>query len=262
MDFKNVNLVYFSATNVSKKYAEAMGKSLNKPVVTYDFTLPKNRDGVKLQSFTGDDLVILSYPVYGGRIPDICLNYIENLKGKDTPCILIATYGNRDFDDALVEAEDIMSERGFIIVGRRAVVGTHSFSRDIAPGRPNREDLEGAAKFAQIVAGKELKALEKGIIPGNRPYKEKNSTPNTMMPVTDDNCIDCKACALRCPAGVISVENPKLRVKDASACLRCHRCVVYCPKKAIHFEGEVYEKMVQSCIARFGSPDKENKYFM
>lgn len=126
MDFKNVNLVYFSATNVSKKYAEAMGKSLNKPVVTYDLTLPKNRDGVKLQSFTDNDLVILSYPVYGGRIPNICLNYIENLKGKNTPCILIATYGNRDFDDALVEAEDIMSERGFIIVGRRARCG-HTF---------------------------------------------------------------------------------------------------------------------------------------
>ena len=92
--------------------------------------------------------------------------------------------------------------------------------------------------------------------------EERNSAPNTLMPATSDECINCKSCAKRCPNGVISVENPKLRVKDASACLRYHRCVVYCPKHAISFVGEGYDKMVAGRIARFGKPDKENLYFM
>ena len=40
MEFKKVNLVYFSATDVSKKYAQAMGKALEKEVVEY-FTTAK-----------------------------------------------------------------------------------------------------------------------------------------------------------------------------------------------------------------------------
>ena len=43
MEFKKVNLVYFSATDVSKKYAQAMGKALETEVVEYDFTKPENR---------------------------------------------------------------------------------------------------------------------------------------------------------------------------------------------------------------------------
>lgn len=261
MEFGKVSLVYFSTTNVTKKYVEAMGRAAGKPTKTYDFTLPAKRIPEKAPSFTSEDLVIIGIPVYGGRVPTICLEYLEALKGENTPVVLVATYGNRAYEDALVELEDLMTDRGFVVVGGAAVVGRHSFSDEIAGNRPDENDLEGAKEFIKLVIDKDGLPMPKGVIPGNRPYKEKGGA-NTLMPVTSDACINCKACAMRCPNGVISMENPKERVKDASACLRCHRCVVFCPKHAISFEGENYEKMVAGCIARFGKPDRENEYFM
>lgn len=259
---KRVNLVYFSATDVSKKYAKAAARAFNCEVKAYDFTLPKDRDPKLAPAFEKDEFVILSLPVYGGRIPPVCDEYVKALKGDGTPCMIIATYGNRDFEDALAEMEDIMNDGGFVVTSAAAVVGRHSFSDEIAGNRPDKDDLAGMERFALKVIENGFKPIEVGKIPGNRPYKERNSAPNTLMPVTSDECINCKSCAKRCPNGVISVENPKLRVKDASACLRCHRCVVYCPKHAISFVGEGYDKMVAGCIARFGKPDKENLYFM
>ncbi|MEG1781887.1 MAG: 4Fe-4S binding protein [Oscillospiraceae bacterium] len=259
MDFKKVNLVYFSTTNVSKKYAVAMGKALEKEVVTYDFTLPSDRDASKAPCFKSDDLVIVSVPVYGGRLPTVCLEYLNALKGEKTPCVIIATYGNRHYDDALVELEDIMSENGFAVVGACAVVGRHSFSDEIAGHRPNVEDLEGAAEFIKLVVAKEGKPLSKGTVPGNRPYKGKGASSG-ITPSTGDACIDCKLCAKKCPVGAINMENVK--DIDGSKCLRCNRCVTICPTKAKAFTAPQYVQMVTNCIAGFGKPDRENVYFM
>ena len=147
MEFKKVNLVYFSATDVSKKYAQAMGNALEKEVVEFDFTVPENRDPAKAPAFGKDDLVILALPIYGGRVPTVCLEYVEALKGDETPCVVIGTYGNRHYDDAVVEMEDLMNERGFVVAAGGAVVGRHSFSDNIAGNRPDAADLEGAAEF-------------------------------------------------------------------------------------------------------------------
>jgi NAD-dependent dihydropyrimidine dehydrogenase PreA subunit len=262
MNFSKTNLVYFSATDVSKKYAKAMGKALEKPVVEYDFTLLKDRDPSKAPSLGKEDLMILSLPVYGGRVPTVCLDYLMNLKGSETPCILVATYGNRAVDDALVEMEDIVSKCGFIVVGACAVVGRHSFSDEIAGKRPTKEDLQGAAEFAKMVAKKNSVKLATGVIPGNRPYKEKSTSPNTIMPKTLDTCINCKVCAKKCPNKVIDFDDPRKMVKDASACLRCNSCVVRCPVHAKYFDDPTYLGIVKKCIEAFGKPDKQNAYYM
>ncbi len=262
MDFKKVSLVYFSATDVDKKYARAMGKATGKEMAEYDMTLPANRVPEKAPSFGKDDLVILALPVYGGRIPAVCLDYVKALKGEDTPCVVVACYGNRDFDDALVEMEDLMTERGFKVVGGAALVGRHSFSSEIAGNRPDQNDLECAAEYMKALCAGDGKALEKGVLPGNRPYKENNGAPNTILPSTTDACINCKLCARNCPNGVISFDNPKEFVKDASYCLRCNRCVVNCPRNAKVFDNEQFQTVVAGCIKMFGKPDKENKYFM
>lgn len=261
MDFKKVSLIYFSATNVSKKYAQAMGKALGKDMVEYDITLPADRDPAKAPSFGKDDFVIVAMPIYGGRVVLQAVEYLNALKGDDTPCVVVGTYGNRHYDDAVAELEDIMTEHGFKVVGGAAVVGRHSFSDEIAGHRPNEEDLEGAAEFIKLVADKEGKALPKGTIPGNRPYKDR-SPANPFAPSTSDDCIKCGLCAKKCPNGVISLDNPKELAKDPTACLMCHRCVTICPKNAKSFTFEGYQTMVSNCIAGFGKPDKENLYFM
>lgn len=262
MEFKKVNLVYFSATDVSKKYAQAMGKALGKETVEYNFTLPENRDPAKAPAFTKDDLVILALPIYGGRVPTVCLDYVEALKGDETPCVIVGTYGNRHYDDALVEMEDLVSARGFTVVGCAAVIGRHSFSDEIAGHRPTAEDLEGAAEFIKKVVEKDGKKLPEGTIPGGRPYKEKGGAANTLLPETSDACIGCMVCANNCPNGVISKDDPKKFAKDASFCLKCNSCVVKCPVGAKEFTREAFKKTQAFCINAFGSPDKENLYWL
>ena len=262
MEFKKVNLVYFSATDVSKKYAQAMGKALETEVVEYNFTKPENRDPAKAPAFGKDDLVIIALPIYGGRIPTVCLEYVEALKGDETPCVVVGTYGNRHYDDAVVEMEDMMNAQGFVVVGGAAVIGRHSFSDQIAGHRPDAADLEGAAEFIKLVVAKEGKKLPEGTIPGARPYKEKGGAPNTMLPSTSDACIGCMVCADNCPNGVISMDDPKLFAKDASFCLKCNSCVVKCPVGAKEFTQEAFKKTQEFCINAFGSPDKENLYWL
>ncbi len=262
MEFKKVNLVYFSATDVSKKYAKAMGAALEKEVVEYDFTTPEKRVAANAPAFGKDDMVILALPIYGGRVPDICLEYVQALKGDETPCIVVGTYGNRHYDDAVVEMEDIMNAQGFVVVGGAAVVGRHSFSDNIAGDRPNAEDLEGAAEFAKLVVAKEGKKLPQGTIPGNRPYKEKGGAANTLLPTTTDACIGCMVCAESCPNGVISKDDPKLFAKDAAFCLKCNSCYVKCPVGAKAFTAEAFKQVQAFCENAFGNPAKENLYWL
>lgn len=262
MDFNKVNLVYFSATDVGKKYAQAMGRALEKETAEFDFTVPENRDPQKAPAFKKDELVILVLPIYFGRIPDICLGYLQAIKGDNTPCVVVGTYGNRDYHDAVAEMEDLMNQRGFVVVAGAAVIGRHSFSDKIAGHRPDQADLKAAAEFIRKAAAKECAKLKQGVIPGNRPYREKPGEPNTLLPQTSDACIDCMLCANTCPNGVISKVNPREFDKDASFCLKCNSCCVKCPVGAKEFTQESFKKIQEFCISTFGSPDKENLYWL
>lgn len=262
MNIKKVSLVYFSATDVTKKYVRAMGKAVSDDVVEYNFTLPEDRNVEKAPKFTEDDFVIFGVPVYSGRIPSFCLEYLNAVKGNNTPCVVVASYGNRAYDDALVEMEDVATETGFKVVGAAAVVGRHSFSDNIAGTRPDAKDLEGAASFMKLLAEKEGKVLVKGTIPGNRPYVATGYAPNPMMPSTTDACIGCGVCAENCPNGVISKEDPSKMVKSGTECFMCNSCVTKCPVGAKVFDFDAFRRMVARCEAGFGKPDRENEFYM
>ena len=262
MDVKKVSIVYFSATDVTKKYVKAMAKAVSDDIAEYNFTLPENRVAEKAPKFTKDDFVIVGAPVYSGLIPGFCMDYIKSMKGEDTPCVVVASYGNRHYDDAVVELEDTMTNLGFRVVGGAAVVGRHSFSDNIAGTRPDAEDLEGAAEFMKLVVEKEGKPLKLGVIPGHRPYVAKGYSPSPMMPSTTDACIYCGICADNCPNGVISKENPTLMVKPATECFMCNSCVVKCPVGAKVFDYDQYRRMVERCENGFAKPDRPNEYYM
>lgn len=259
--FKKVNLIYFSATKVSQKYARAVGYAFSRDIEEYDITFLSNRKVEKAPRFTSDELVIIAMPVYAGRVIPLCEDYIKALEGNGAACIIMATYGNREFDDALVEMQDLMTAAGFEIIGAAACVGRHSFSDEIAGKRPTAEDLAEAASFAEAIKAKGRVALERKAVPGSRPYKDR-SPANGFAPSTLDTCMNCKVCAINCPNGVISMDNPKILAKDASACQVCNRCVQLCPVKAKVFTADAYAAMVASCIERFAKPDKKNLFIV
>ena len=155
--FKEVSLVYFSSTKTTQRTVRAIGRALAKafdiPVQEYDFTLPNARS--RKLHFASDQLVVVGSPVYGGVMPLLVREYLaQYVTGEKTACILAAVYGNRNFDDCLVEMQDLMEENGFVVTAAAACIGEHSYSTAIASGRPNAQDLALAEEFGRQVAQK------------------------------------------------------------------------------------------------------------
>src|SRR6056297_3543569 len=116
--------------------------SINKE---YDITLEKNRkNSIK---FNEGDLVIFGVPVYSGRVPDLLLEYFNKIKGNNTKAVFVVVYGNRDYDDALLELKDIFENNGFENIASAAFIGEHSYTKKVAKNRPDEKDIKTALNF-------------------------------------------------------------------------------------------------------------------
>ena len=142
--------------------------------------------------FTSEDLVIFGVPVYGGRVFQGALERLSPLQGDNTPCIITVTYGNRDFDDALVELFDFCKEHGFLPFAGAALIGEHTYGT-IQAGRPTQEDLQQDAAFA-LEAWDDWNAdWQEFTPPGNRPYRE-GGKGGSFVPQTKESCVHCGLC--------------------------------------------------------------------
>ena len=231
-----ITSMYFSATSTSKKIIRAvtaeMANALN--VETVDMSITYVKERVEAKSFGENDLLVLALPVYGGRIPEAIEAYVQSIKGNNTAAVVISVYGNRDFDDALLEMKNILSENSFNVIAAGAFIGVHSFSDKVGTSRPDAADLALAKDFGAKVAEK----IKSGnlsaefAIKGNFPYKDRNPVGG-ITPLTSDTCIACGVCIGVCPMEAISGANPALT--DGAKCMRCAACVRVCPMKARSF---------------------------
>ncbi|MEZ4598964.1 MAG: 4Fe-4S binding protein [Syntrophotaleaceae bacterium] len=235
-----VHLVYFSPTGTTRKISEAIVQGLGaETIVRCDLTRSA------CESVLKDGVAVIGIPVYVGRVPELCLNRLQAITAKRIPAVLVAVYGNREFEDALVELQDLTVDKGFNVIAAGAFIGEHSFStpaHPIAAGRPHAEDLKGAVEFGKQVAAK----IERGDfrppeITGNRPYKERRHF-EVMTPQTDsERCTLCERCAAACPAGAIAVTESV--ATKADHCILCCACVKACEAKARFFTHPWVEKV-------------------
>ncbi len=58
-------------------------------------------------------LTIIGVPVYTGRVALEAVRGIQRFKAKNAPAVLVVVYGNREYEDALLELQDIVVEAGF-----------------------------------------------------------------------------------------------------------------------------------------------------
>ena len=264
MQINKVTLVYFSPTGTTQRTLRAIAEGMNCEIEEIDYTLPQNR--VLPHTFTEQDFVLFGSPVYNGLAPLLVCSYLARVHGNNTPCAVVSVYGNRDFDDCLVELEDIVTENGFSVVAGGVFVGEHSFCPTIATNRPDSQDLTFAAEFGESIRAKMaymdvLGPLKKGVLPGNRPYKTRGlRVKSPIFPETNNKCTHCMLCAELCPMGAISKEDPS--IIEGMHCIRCMRCVRICPVHAKSFTNEDFMGLVSWCQMHFGEIHKEPDVFL
>ncbi len=139
-------------------------------------------------SFKEQDICIVSVPSYGGRVPEIAVSRLRQIKGNKARAILLVVYGNRAYEDTFTELQDVLEESGFSCIAAVAAVAEHSIMRQFAAGRPDDCDKQELAAFAAEIRSKiESETLRASLkLPGNRPYREYGGVP--MKPRTDKTC--------------------------------------------------------------------------
>lgn len=187
-----------------------------------------------------DDIVLVGCPVYAGRIPPIVLERMANLKGDVQKAIAVVVYGNRDYDDALLELSEFLNNKGFNTIGAGAFIGQHCIFPKVATNRPDLEDKTKINQFAKKIKEAIInnRSLDLSKVKGNHPYKKIVGVP--LHPSTDKNkCSRCGKCADECPTQSIDSENPTKT--DAKTCITCCRCINKCPQKARGLGGWLYK---------------------
>lgn len=180
---KNLSAVYFSPTGGTRKAVLNLAAGMGGDIEEVDLCALKGERG-----FGPEDLVIVGMPVFGGRIPGFAAKLLKQCRGNGATAVTVAVYGNRAFEDALVELNDALKELGFKIGASAALLAEHSMAREVAAGRPDKKDEEDARGFA----GKILEKLagdgwQEPKVPGDRPYRSWKQMP--VVPLADDTCI-------------------------------------------------------------------------
>lgn len=253
MRYNSVHQVYFSATNTTKTVVEAVASHLSEARTTCDLL----RSAVTAPTtFPKDSIAVVGVPVYGGRAPALAMRSVANLRGRGTPAIALVVYGNREYEDALLELTQTLSANGFIVIGAAAFIAQHSIFPRVATGRPDAEDVKRIAAFSEkcrqkLLSLKSLDATASVTVKGNFPYRDAG--PSALKPTIEGPCTLCGLCVDICPAKALSIRNDTL-ARDNALCIACAACITACPTGAQAFRGPQYEafgaKFAQNFSAR------------
>ena len=121
MNIKKSSALYFSPTGGTKKIAEHIASGLCDAAEFLDVT----SSGREL-AFGPEDFVVIAVPVFGGRVPSPTAERLSHVRAEGTPAAIVAVYGNRAYEDALLELRGLAEERGFKVMAAAAFIARHS----------------------------------------------------------------------------------------------------------------------------------------
>ncbi len=247
----NVVEIVFSPTGGTEKVAHIIGKQWSENLAKIDLSDAK-ADFSKCK-ITEQDMVLIAMPSFGGRAPAVAIERLKQIAGNGAKCTLVCVYGNRAYEDTLVEMEDAAKGCGFQVVAAIAAVAEHSIMPQYAAGRPDASDQKQLTDYANQIADK---AGIVSTVPGNRPYKKAGGAG--LVPKPDKSCVKCGACAETCPVQAI---DPVSFTADSKVCISCMRCMKQCPKNARKVNG-LMVSVAALAIKKACSVRKENELFL
>lgn len=237
MELSSTKTVCFSPTGTTRAVVLGIARGFGSPAgELVDITSPNARR--KPLRTSHDELLIVAVPVYMGRVPALLSEWLQALEADQTPTVCVVVYGNRAYENALLELRDIVASRGCVPVAGAAFIGEHSFSIGgipVARGRPDDDDLAQARGLGRTIREKLRSApvvsqLVDLQVPGSRPYGGITELWDVDFIAVDDRCTQCGNCAEACPVGAVDSWDSALI--DNRKCVTCCACVKGCPQGA------------------------------
>lgn len=235
--------IYFSAKGTTKLCADYIADCLSLKTESYNWLSQPCREPM---DFSREDVLLFSMPVYSGFIPKTCAQMAKFLRGNQTPAIIAAVYGNRHYDNALLQMKDILDKQGFFVIAAGAFLAEHSVFPSVAHGRPDEQDKKAMADFAQSctqLLQSDWYELTEVTVPGLAEYNSESVEPLPFKPFGDEKCVRCGKCVEVCPQNAISIETPQDTNQDL--CINCGACIKVCPTGARNYHSKAYETVRQ-----------------
>ena len=185
-----IHQITFSPTGGTRRVSELLCAGIGTTDTATE--LCSREDDIAYPDIAADDLAVISMPVFAGRVPMLAVERLKRVSAHGARCVIVAVYGNRAYDDALVEMQDIATAAGFRVMAAVTAIAEHSVCRQFAAGRPEYSPCA--------------------------------------VPEADDRCQGCGACAAQCPTRAIAPDHPQ--TTDPALCISCMRCVQVCPVHA------------------------------
>ncbi len=263
MTIDTLRTIFFSPTGTTKKIINTIANGINLPVKE---SIDLTQSQPEINHLEDNVLTLIGVPVYAGRVPLQAIERLQQLKAENTPTVIVIVYGNRAYEDALIELRNELTELGFTPICGGAFISEHSWDTDnnpIATGRPDKEDLQKAQEFGESIAikinkSKRLKPSAQLIVPGNQKYRERKIFPK-IKPIVDESlCNTCGQCEAVCPVSAIQIGS-KVKM-DENKCILCSACIKQCPQKAIQFK-DPWLKNVMSWLSTNFNEKKEPEFF-
>ncbi len=252
--------LFFSPTNTTKTVLHFLNKSFDMKFEDIELTSYQNNNTVKI--FSKEDVVFIGVPSYAGRVPiTFAGRLLRNIKGNGAKAVLVVTFGNRAYDDTLIELKDLTKNCDFKVIAATAIVTQHSLVPDFGKGRPDNEDKKEILEWINVVKEKLMISNDNTkidiIVPGNRPYKKVKAMPLAPA-VNSSDCLHCGACSIACPTNAI---DNRTYICDASKCISCICCVNICPVNCRFVEPEILNKL-KAHLEPLCDKRKHNEFYL
>lgn len=238
MEFKSVNLVYFTGTGGTARVADAFERSFSNQSVAVNKTeLRGSPEPVVL-----GDMLILLFPVYAFNAPKPIEEWLEKIQpaaGRMAVVVSVSGGGEISPNTACrVATIRSLEKKGYDVIYEKMIVMPSNFmigfDESLCAMVLHATPVVVDKIVLNLIAGERNRTTPYGIdrIASKLGYFEKfgGKIFGRHLKVTD-KCVDCGWCEKLCPRDNIQIDNGKHYFGED--CVICLRCIYGCPQNAI-----------------------------